>query len=238
MTEKQPLTKIYNLPIPTLEPNTYYIGIDEVARGCLAGPVVACAVCLDISKLQQTEPDTIPKIADSKKLSHKQRLDADHWIKQHTLSYAIEESSHQEIDDINIRNATFLAMSRALVKCLSNLSIDPTLTKVHVTIDGNAFQIAPDFLPVLDKPYISYWTQVKGDAHNLNIACASIMAKEYRDKNLDELVVQHPELACYDWSNNRAYGTKKHMDLIKQHGISAWHRKSFLTKTFKQQNDN
>lgn len=228
------MTTIYNLPVPTPETNVYYIGIDEVARGCLAGPVVACAVCLDNGKVLQTKhttPHQIPKIADSKKLIPRQRLDADHWIKQHTLSYAIAESSNTEIDTQNIRNATFLAMARALVKCLSQLPIDLSTnpdTKVHVTIDGNAFIIPESFLPDLDKPYISYWTQVKGDAYNLSIACASIMAKEYRDAQLDSLVEQYPELACYDWEHNRAYGTKKHIDLIKQHGLSMWHRKSFL----------
>lgn len=232
------MTTIYNLPIPVSDANVYYIGIDEVARGCLAGPVVACAVCLDNDKVlhslaSHSSSHQIPKIADSKKLTPRQRLDADHWIKQHTLSYAIEESSITEIDTMNIRNATFLAMSRALVKCLAQLPIDLSTnpeTKVHVTIDGNAFVIPDPFLPDLDKPYIKYWTQVKGDAHNLNIACASIMAKEYRDAHLDSLVEQYPDLACYDWVNNRAYGTKKHFDLIKQHGVSVWHRKSFLSK--------
>jgi ribonuclease HII len=230
------MTTIYNLPIPTPEPNVYYIGIDEVARGCLAGPVVACAVCLDNGKVLQSLEKSIlqiPKIADSKKLTPRQRLDADHWIKQHTLSYAIEEASITEIDTLNIRNATFLAMSRALVKCLALLHIDLAAnpeTKVHVTIDGNAFVIPDEYLPDLDNPYISYWTQVKGDAHNLSIACASIMAKEYRDAHLDSLVEQYPELACYDWSSNRAYGTKKHFGLIKQHGPSVWHRKCFLSK--------
>ena len=233
-TTTQQLTTIYNLPIPTPEPNIYYIGVDEVARGCLAGPVVACATCLDNNKILKTYQQNvsqIPKIADSKKLTPQQRLDADHWIKQHTLSYAIEEASVTEIDTLNIRNATFLAMSRALVKCLSqlpiNLSTNPN-TKVHVTIDGNAYTIPDEFLSELDKPYISYWTQVKGDAHNLSIACASIIAKEYRDAHLDSLVEQYPDLACYDWEHNRAYGTKKHFDLIKQHGISIWHRKTFL----------
>ena len=233
-TTTQQLTTIYNLPIPTPEPNMYYIGVDEVARGCLAGPVVACATCLDNNKILKTyqqDVSQIPKIADSKKLTPRQRLDADHWIKQHTLSYAIEEASVTEIDTLNIRNATFLAMSRALVKCLSqlpiNLSTNPN-TKVHVTIDGNAFIIPDEYVQHLDKPYISYWTQVKGDAHNLSIACASIIAKEYRDAHLDSLVEQYPDLACYDWEHNRAYGTKKHFDLIKQHGISIWHRKTFL----------
>lgn len=229
---------IYNLPIPTPEPNIFYIGVDEVARGCLAGPVIACATCLDNNKILQLlktnnseiSNNIIPKIADSKKLTQRQRLDADHWIKQHTLSYAIEEASVTEIDTMNIRNATFLAMSRALVKCLAQLPITNPETKVHVTIDGNAYTIPDEFLSELDKPYISYWTQVKGDAHNLSIACASIMAKEYRDAHLDSLVEHNPTLACYDWTNNRGYGTKKHFDLIKQNGLSAWHRKSFLSK--------
>lgn len=245
-TTQYQIQTLYNLPIPNPEANVYYIGVDEVARGCLAGPVVACAVCLDNSKLLKllnpnnitndnstTVISGIPKIADSKKLTPRQRLDADHWIKQHTLSFAIEEASVTEIDTLNIRNATFLAMSRALVKCLSqlpiNLSSNPD-TMVHVTIDGNAYTIPDEYLTELDKPYISYWTQVKGDAHNLSIACASIMAKEYRDAHLDGLVEQYPALACYDWVNNRAYGTAKHLNLIKQHGLSIWHRKTFLSK--------
>lgn len=239
-TTQSQIQTLYNLPIPNPEPNIYYIGVDEVARGCLAGPVVACAVCMDNSKILQllNANNSVmlqmpPKIADSKKLTPRQRLDADHWIKQQTLSYAIEEASVAEIDTLNIRNATFLAMSRALVKCLSQLSINLSTnpdTKVHVTIDGNAYTIPDEYLSDLDKPYISYWTQVKGDAHNLSIACASIMAKEYRDAHLDSLVVHDPALACYDWANNRAYGTAKHMALIKQHGISIWHRKTFLSK--------
>lgn len=224
------MSNIYNLPIPTYEPNIYYIGVDEVARGCLAGPVVACAVCLDIMKISSISMQTIPKIADSKKLNHKQRVDADNWIKQHTQSYAIAEANTNEIDQFNIRNATFLAMSRALKECLAGLSIDPSVpnTKVYVTIDGNAFKLPPEFECELNKPYIEYKTQIKGDATNLNVACASIMAKKYRDNKLDELVNQHPELACYDWANNRAYGTKKHFELIRKHGISNYHRKSFL----------
>lgn len=227
---------INGLPVPVIEPATYFIGVDEVARGCFAGPVVACAVCLNSSKIISsiTSNTAIPKIADSKKLTPAARQLAEGWIKAHSSSYSICQASVAEIDSLNIREATFLAMNRALVDCISKLPVqDPNINSninIRVIIDGNAFKVMPGFTDLLSKPNISFFTQVKGDATNLSIACASILAKEYRDNLLDELVINEPDLAKYNWKQNRAYGTSEHIKFIKQYGISSHHRRSFLKK--------
>lgn len=249
MTAPAPVT-IYGLPLPNQIQIThpanehehehitkYYIGVDEVARGCLAGPVVSCAMCLDINKIMSTlDAGTyIPKICDSKKLTPKNRILAEHWILNHTLSHAIGQASVNEIDSLNIREATFLAMNRALLDCITKLQqIDSnvlTSSQINIVIDGNAFKIMPGFETLLsNRPNINIKTLIKGDALDITIACASIIAKENRDRMLDELVISEPDLAKYNWISNRAYGTAEHIRLIQQHGISNYHRRSFLKK--------
>ena len=175
-------------------------GVDEVGRGCLAGPVVAAAVILP--------PDyTNELLMDSKKLNKKTREKLRKTIEEEAISWAIAEASHTEIDEINILNASFLAMHRAI----EQLEPEPEL----LLIDGNRFN-----------PYkfIAYECIVKGDNKFLSIAAASVLAKTYRDDLMEKLAIDHPE---YDWENNVGYPTKKHRAAIEQHGATPWHRMSF-----------
>lgn len=216
------------------------IGIDEVARGCLAGPVVSSAVMLkpEIISNWTTQSGSRPKITDSKRLSPAQRQTAKDWIIDNgpSLAWGLGRASVGEIDELNIREATFLAMNRALEVCLGMLSRDhPALIRepIQVWVDGNAFKQLPDVAPSATgwPGGISYYTQVKGDLLVPSIACASILAKEFRDAELDELVASNPEeLGCYGWSSNRAYGTADHFQAILQNGLTVWHRLSFLDK--------
>ena len=225
-------TLIHGLPLPDqVIGQTYYIGVDEVARGCLAGPVVSCAMCLDISKVRTLANSNVPKICDSKKLTPKARALAETWIKPHALSYGIGQASVTEIDTVNIREATFLAMNRALALCISSIQQNtPNPATLNIIVDGNAFKIMPGFEDLLARPNVKITTLVKGDALDINIACASIIAKEFRDNALDALVQFEPDLAKYCWVNNRAYGTAEHIRLIREHGVSQHHRRTFLKK--------
>lgn len=175
-------------------------GLDEVGRGCLAGPVVAAAVILP-------KDFTNDLMNDSKKLSVKNRESLVEVIKEHAISWAVAEVSHEKIDEINILNASFLAMHVAL----EQLKKQPEL----LLVDGNRF-----------KPYqsIPYECIVKGDGKFLSIAAASILAKSYRDNLMAELAVEYPG---YDWEKNVGYPTKKHREGIKNIGVSPYHRKSF-----------
>lgn len=173
-------------------------GLDEAGRGCLAGPVVAAAVILD---------QAIPELNDSKKLSSAQRSLLATTIKAQSKAWAIGEVSPQEIDKINILQASFLAMHRAL----DQLSIQPDC----LLIDGNRF-----------KPYrkIAHFCMVKGDGRYQSIAAASILAKTYRD----ELMIQaHKDYPHYQWITNMGYPTIAHKLAIKSNGFSPIHRKSF-----------
>lgn len=176
-------------------------GCDEAGRGCLAGPVVAAAVVLN--------PKKRPPIPfnDSKKLSLKSRLILKEWILKNALSSAVGVVSHEEIDEINILNASFLAMHRAI----EQLNIDLDL----ILVDGNRF-----------KPYstIAHECIIKGDSKYQSIAAASILAKTYRD---DIMAKFHSEYPQFDWKNNKGYPTKTHRDAIIRLGASPYHRKSF-----------
>jgi len=224
------------------------IGIDEVARGCLAGPVVSCAVILrpDMVTNWIQSQESRPKITDSKRMTPAQRQIAKDWIignsiggKQEchpSLAWGLGRASVTEIDEMNIREATFLAMNRALEACLGMLSHKHSSLRgetIQVWIDGNAFKTLPDIAPTASNwpGGISYHTQVKGDLLVPSIACASILAKEFRDAELDALVASNPEeLSCYGWSSNRAYGTADHFRAILLNGLTVWHRLSFLDK--------
>lgn len=175
-------------------------GCDEAGRGCLAGPVVASAVILP--------PEFKHKLLnDSKQLSHKQRQLLEPIIKEKALSWAIGVVSPQEIDEINILNASFLAMHRAIDQLEGDIDL--------LIIDGNRF-----------KPYknIKHLCIIKGDSKFASIAAASVLAKNYRDElmvNLDSIFPQ------YDWKNNKGYPTAKHRKAIHQVGVSQHHRKSY-----------
>lgn len=175
-------------------------GCDEAGRGCLAGSVYAAAVILP--------PDyENPLLNDSKQLTEKKRYLLRDIIQREALAWAIGIVTAEEIDKINILNASILAMHRAL----DGLSLRPEA----IIVDGNRF-----------KPYndIPSTTIVKGDGKYLSIAAASILAKTYRDDYMKTLAAEYPQ---YDWASNKGYPTKKHREAIRQHGITPYHRKSF-----------
>ena len=181
-------------------PNLIEAGCDEVGRGCLAGPVVAAAVILPKNYKHEL-------LNDSKQLSKEERNQLQHEIKRDALAWAIAEVSNEEIDEINILNASFRAMHLAL----DQLTVCPEL----LLIDGNRF-----------KPYreIKHECIIKGDANYLSIAAASVLAKTYRDELMEKLATQFPG---YGWHTNVGYPTNEHRKGIKKLGITPYHRKSF-----------
>jgi len=181
------------------------IGVDEVGRGALVGPVVSCAVLLN----KNIKGDALHKeINDSKKLSEKKRIILSEFIEQNSI-FSIGIASNIEIDRLNILNATILSMKRALTKLSSSTNI--------IKIDG------PKIFDLNKKTFFVK----KGDQKSVTIAAASIIAKCHRDNILKKLAVLHP---FYEWEKNKGYGTKKHVDAIKKFGVSQLHRKSFLSK--------
>ena len=179
-------------------------GVDEAGRGPLAGPVCAAAVILPMGL-------EIPGLTDSKKLTDKKRRELFPIIKEQAIAYGIGLASHEEIDEINILQATYLAMERAM----QQLSVRPDIAM----IDGNR---AKDFgLPVR--------TVIKGDSLSANIAAASILAKVTRDDMMTELALQYPE---YGFDVHKGYGTKAHYEALRNYDASPVHRKSFLKKFY------
>ena len=175
-------------------------GCDEAGRGCLAGSVYAAAVILP--------PDYQNELLnDSKKLTAKKRYALREEIERDAIAWAVGIVTPEEIDKINILNASFLAMHRAL----DQLKVRPEA----VIVDGNRF-----------KPYqnLPSTTIVKGDGKYLSIAAASILAKTYRDDYMLSLAEEYPQ---YDWQSNMGYPTKKHRQAIREHGITPYHRKSY-----------
>ncbi|MCH3923628.1 MAG: ribonuclease HII [Bacteroidales bacterium] len=180
--------------------NILECGCDEAGRGCLCGSVFAAAVILpsDFSN---------DLLNDSKQLSDKQRRELRPIIEQNAISFAVCQVSNEEIDKINILNASILAMNRAI----KNLETTPDL----LLIDGNRFHTD------LKIPYI---TIVKGDGKMMSIAAASILAKTYRDDYMISLDKQYPQ---YEWKKNKGYPTKAHRNAIQQFGTTPYHRKTF-----------
>jgi ribonuclease HII len=175
-------------------------GCDEAGRGCLAGPVIASAVILPTNFRHKL-------LNDSKQLTHKQRQILEPIIKEKALSWAIGVVSPQEIDEINILNASFLAMHRAIGKLERNVDL--------LLIDGNRFKTYKD---------IKHLCVVKGDSKFSSIAAASVLAKNFRDELMLDLDSNFPQ---YDWKNNKGYPTVKHREAIRQIGACKHHRKSY-----------
>lgn len=175
-------------------------GCDEAGRGCLAGSVYAAAVILPVGYNN-------PGLNDSKKLTAAKRQQLRIEIERDAVAWAVGVVTPEEIDEINILRASFLAMHRAL----DQLKVRPEV----IIVDGNRFT-----------PYnnIPYATIVKGDGKYQAIAAASILAKTYRDDYMDELAEEYP---YYDWQTNKGYPTKAHREGIRLHGISPYHRKSY-----------
>lgn len=180
--------------------NLVEAGCDEAGRGCLAGSVYAAAVILP----PDYENDLLN---DSKKLTAKKRYALREVIQRDALAWAVGIVTPEEIDKINILNASFLAMHRAL----DQLSLCPEA----VIVDGNRFK------PYQDLPFT---TIVKGDGKYLSIAAASVLAKTYRDDYMLSLAKEYPQ---YDWQSNMGYPTKKHRQAIRDYGITPYHRKSY-----------
>lgn len=175
-------------------------GCDEAGRGCLAGSVYAAAVILPPDYHNE-------RLNDSKKLTARQRYALRQDIERDAVAWAVGVVTPQEIDQINILNASILAMHRAL----DQLQVRPEA----IIVDGNRFK------PYRDLPHT---TIVKGDGKYLSIAAASILAKTYRD---DEMVRLAQEYPVYDWQHNMGYPTRKHREAIRQHGITPYHRRTF-----------
>jgi ribonuclease HII len=186
--------------LPFYNENTIEAGCDEAGRGCLAGPVYAAAVILP--------PDFENELLnDSKKLSEKQRYKLRPLIEKEAIAWAVVAVDNKEIDEVNILNASFLAMNRAVEKLET--------TPEHLLIDGNRFRT---------KSTIPYTCMIKGDGRFYSIAAASVLAKTYRD---DYMAKIHEEFPDYDWSKNKGYPTKKHRAGIKKFGPTKYHRMTF-----------
>ena len=184
----------------SLYPDLVEAGCDEAGRGCLAGAVFASAVILPKGFICE-------KLNDSKQLTEKERYALRPLIEEQALAWAIGIVDQKEIDEINILNASFLAMQRAV----ASLKIRPQ----HLLIDGNRFRKYED---------IPHTCVVKGDGKLLPIAAASVLAKTYRD---DYMLNLHREYPLYDWDHNKGYPTKKHREAIDKHGVTPYHRLTF-----------
>ena len=185
-------------------------GCDEAGRGCLAGSVYAAAVIF-------SEDYQNDELNDSKQLTDKRRKQLREIIQRDAVAWAVGIVTPEEIDRINILNASILAMHRAL----DQLTVRPEA----IIVDGNRFK--PYHEPITNNREtitIPHTTIVKGDGKYLSIAAASILAKTYRDDYMDELAKEYPQ---YDWLSNKGYPTKKHREAIRQYGITPYHRKSF-----------
>ena len=186
--------------LPYLNEELIEAGCDEAGRGCLAGAVYAAAVVLPKDFRNEL-------LNDSKQLTERQRYALREVIEREALAWAVGVVSPQEIDEINILNASFLAMHRAI----GQLKVQPQ----HLLIDGNRFKKYPG---------IPHTTVVKGDGKYLSIAAASILAKIYRDDYMNRL---HEEFPYYGWNRNKGYPTKEHRAAIAEHGTTPYHRLSF-----------
>ena len=182
-------------------------GCDEAGRGCLAGSVYAAAVILP----EDYQNDLLN---DSKQLTEKRRYELREIIQCDAVAWAVGIVTPEEIDKINILNASILAMHRAL----DQLIVRPEA----IIVDGNRFK--PYYPPTTNHTPLPHTTIVKGDGKYMAIAAASILAKTYRDDYMNELAEQYPQ---YDWQSNKGYPTKKHRQAIKEFGITPFHRKTY-----------
>ncbi len=188
------------------------IGVDEVGIGCFAGPVVAAATILPPMDCQLA--DDLARLNDSKKLNHTRRKELSSAIRQHA-HFSIASATVEEIDEINILQAGFLAMRRAILELMAKLAVKNA--PVLVLVDGNKK------IPQLEHEQRCI---IQGDAQSASIAAASVIAKVYRDELMDELAKQHPH---YSWHTNKGYGSLAHRQAIAKHGLTIWHRRSFNT---------
>lgn len=186
--------------LPYMHENLVEAGCDEAGRGCLAGAVYAAAVILPHDFRNEL-------LNDSKQLTEKQRCALREVVEREALAWAVGVVTPEEIDRINILNASFLAMHRAV----DQLKLRPE----HLLIDGNRFKKYQD---------VPHTTVVKGDGKYMAIAAASVLAKTYRDDYMNRLAEEYPQ---YDWDSNKGYPTKKHREAIRLYGTTPYHRMSY-----------
>lgn len=189
-------------------------GIDEAGRGCLFGPVfVSSVVWLDKDPNETKEYI----LKDSKKCSEKKRILLKEYIQENALAYSVVRISEEEIDKTDILKATMKGMHQCVDEIRSQLEIDTIL------VDGNHFDIYTDkHMNPIDHECV-----INGDNTYKSIAAASILAKTHRDEYILSLVKENPQLSLYAIQNNKGYGTKAHMNAIRENGITQWHRKTF-----------
>ena len=187
----------------------FIAGMDEVGRGSLAGPVVCASVIMPLDNI-------IDGVNDSKKLSEKKRIILDKKIRELALSFSIVEIDPKTIDKINILNATKMGM----VKAVNGLSVKPDV----VLIDAVSLS---DLAPTIKQESI-----IKGDMKSYSIACASIIAKVYRDNLMTQIADKYPE---YTFAKHKGYGTKEHIEAIKKYGPCELHRKTFIKHFVKEE---
>lgn len=203
MTTKEKEQKTSAPALVRLPDSWIWAGVDEAGRGCLAGPVCAAAIILP-----EILPDNLSKaLNDSKKLSHSQRIHLRPLIEQNAVSWAVGWASPEEIDQINILQASWLAMHRAL----EQLSQQPQ----QIAVDGNRFKAFAD---------VPHQCFIKGDGRFLEIAAASILAKTHRDEYMERI---HEEYPMYNWQRNKGYPTIDHKKAVMDSGRSPYHRKTF-----------
>jgi ribonuclease HII len=221
---QQPLQKFYKE-----DANIFEIGVDEAGRGPLFGRVYTAAVILP-------KDDTFDhlKIKDSKKFHSKQKIEeVAKYIKDNAIAWYVSFEDEKVIDEINILQATQQAMHTSILETRKQIiskmkQINNTNYKIELLIDGNYFIPITIFNKSKTKIDIPYTTIEGGDNKYTAIAAASILAKVERDKYIDELCIENPMLAeYYNINSNKGYGVKKHLDGIKEHGITIWHRRSF-----------
>ena len=189
-------------------------GCDEAGRGPLAGSVFAAAVVIAPNLVEKEEhQEWLAMLNDSKQLTDKQREYLRPLIEQHADAWAVVEVTAEEIDRINILNASIIGMQRALNRL--------TLRPQHIIVDGNKWK---PYIPEGEVMEIPARTVVKGDGKYLSIAAASVLAKTYRDEYMMKLHQQYPQ---YHWDTNMGYPTKAHYEAIRQYGITPYHRKTF-----------
>ena len=189
-------------------------GCDEAGRGPLAGSVFAAAVVIDPNLVEKEEhQEWLAMLNDSKQLTDKQREYLRPLIEQHADAWAVVEVTAEEIDRINILNASIIGMQRALNRL--------TLRPQHIIVDGNKWK---PYIPEGEVMEIPARTVVKGDGKYLSIAAASVLAKTYRDEYMLRLHEEYPQ---YHWDTNMGYPTKAHYEAIRQYGITPYHRKTF-----------
>ena len=193
--------------------NEIQVGVDEAGRGTLVGPVCAAAVIWN----NDIDDKILEYIKDSKKLTKEKRNKMRAYIEKNALAWEVEMCDHTVVDDINILNATYKAMHKALKKIYDN-----NIKFNRILVDGNKFK------PFLTNDgFIQHNCIVKGDAKFIQIAAASILAKTHHDEYIEKICKDNPDLCKYGLLKNQGYGTKEHRIAIKEYGFSNFHRKTF-----------